>query len=44
MIKNSVDNLKKTRFDEFMAGFNIINCKLRETYQVYLNFNYFKFS
>ena len=35
-IKNQVDNLKKTRFDEFMNGFNVINCKLRETYQVNL--------
>lgn len=33
-LKNQVDNLKKTRFDEFMAGFNQINCKLKETYQV----------
>jgi len=25
---------KITRLDEFMNGFNVINCKLRETYQV----------
>jgi len=35
-LKNQVDNLKKTRFDEFMAGFNQINCKLKETYQVFV--------
>ena len=41
-LKNQVDNLKKTRFDEFMAGFNQINCKLKETYQVfYQNLTFF---
>ena len=39
-IKNHVDNLKKTRFDEFMNGFNVINCKLRETYQVIIHLKY----
>lgn len=40
-LKNKVDNLKKTRFDEFMAGFNVINCKLRETYQVIIFKSFF---
>lgn len=37
-LKNQIESLKKTRFDEFMHGFNIINSKLGETYQVFLCF------
>lgn len=33
-LKNQIESLKKTRFDEFMHGYNIINNKLGETYQV----------
>jgi structural maintenance of chromosome 4 len=28
------DNLRKSRLDEFMAGFNTISSKLKEMYQV----------
>ena len=33
-IKQDIDQLKKLRFDLFMAGFNTISAKLKETYQV----------
>jgi len=32
--KATYDGLRKTRLDEFMAGFNLISLKLKEMYQV----------
>lgn len=32
--KRKYDGLRKTRLDEFMAGFNMISSKLKEMYQV----------
>jgi hypothetical protein len=33
--KNRFDELRKTRLDEFMSGFNMISSKLKEMYQVW---------
>lgn len=38
-LKKLYDGLRKRRLDEFMAGFNIISLKLKEMYQVMLNWN-----
>lgn len=32
--KQSYDDMRKQRLDEFMAGFNVISMKLKEMYQV----------
>lgn len=32
--KTEYESLRKRRFDEFMAGFNMISLKLKEMYQV----------
>ena len=34
--KKIYDELRKSRLDEFMSGFNIISAKLKEMYQVRL--------
>lgn len=34
--KQSYDDMRKQRLDEFMAGFNVISMKLKEMYQVCL--------
>ena len=36
-IRKEIDELRKKRFEEFMSGFNVINCKLKETYQLLTN-------
>lgn len=32
LLRSQIDLLRKKRFEEFMSGFNVINCKLKETY------------
>lgn len=36
--KKKYDELRKSRLDEFMSGFNVISSKLKEMYQVGFNF------